>query len=181
MFRGRGRSRQPMKKIFALWFLIAGVLASGLSIAADETPEQTVIRAGSVPSKAVGPEHFTGRVRTDQGFKSVAPARHYGASVTFEPGARTAWHIHPLGQTLIVTSGRGITQEWGKQPTIILPGDVVVCPPGVKHWHGAAPQTAMTHLAIGENAPGMGAQWFDKVTDEEYAKAAEDVLKGVAR
>lgn len=169
-----------MKTLIVLCFWLAAVLAPHVSTA-GETSGQTVIRAGSVPSKVVGSENFTGRVRTDQGFKSSAPARHYGASVTFEPGSRTAWHIHPLGQTLIVTSGRGITQEWGKQPTVILPGDVVLCPPGVRHWHGAAPDTAMTHLAIGENAPGMATQWLNKVTDEEYATASKEALKGDAR
>lgn len=169
-----------MKTLTVLCFLVAALLAPHTGAAAEAT-EQKIIRAGSVPSKSVGAEHFTGRVRTDQGFKASAPARHYGATVTFEPGSRTAWHTHPLGQTLIVTSGRGITQEWGKEPTFILPGDVVMCPPGVKHWHGAAPDTAMTHLAISESAPGMATQWADKVSDEEYAKAAEKALKGVAR
>ena len=169
-----------MKTLIVLCFLVVAILAPHIS-PADDSSGQTVIRAGSVPSKSVGAEHFTGRVRTDQGFKASAPARHYGATVTFEPGSRTAWHTHPLGQTLVVTSGRGITQEWGKEPTVILPGDVVMCPPGVKHWHGAAPDTAMTHLAISESAPGMATQWADKVSDEEYAKAAEKALKGVAR
>ena len=169
-----------MKTLFALCFLMAAILAPHAGLA-EEADSQTVIRAGSVPSKAAGPENFTGRVRTDQGFKSVAPARHYGATVTFEPGSRTAWHVHPLGQTLIVTSGRGITQEWGKRPTLILPGDVVICPPGVKHWHGASPETAMTHLAIGESAPGLATQWLNKVTDEEYATAAAEAAKGAAR
>lgn len=169
-----------MKTLFALCFLMAILLAPQAGLAAD-ADGQAVIRAGSVPSKVVGSENFTGRVRTDQGFKSSAPARHYGASVTFEPGSRTSWHIHPLGQTLIVTSGRGITQEWGKEPTVILPGDVVLCPPGVRHWHGAAPDTAMTHLAISENATGMATQWLNKVTDEEYTTASKEALKGDAR
>ena len=169
-----------MKTLIVLCFLVVAILAPHIS-PADDSSGQTVIRAGSVPSKSVGAEHFTGRVRTDQGFKASAPARHYGATVSFEPASRTAWHIHPLGQTLVVTSGRGITQEWGKEPTVILPGDVVMCPPGVKHWHGAAPDTAMTHLAIGENAPDMATQWLNKVTDEEYTKASEEALKGAAR
>lgn len=169
-----------MKTLIVLCFLVAALFAPRVSFA-GEAGGQKVIRAGSEPSKPVDSEHFTGRVRTDQGFKSSAPARHYGATVTFEPASRTAWHIHPLGQTLIVTSGRGITQEWGKEPTIILPGDVVVCPPGARHWHGAAPDTAMTHLAISENAPEMATEWLHKVTDDEYAKASEEALKGVSR
>ena len=106
-----------MKIIFIPFFLFFCIHAPLTCNAAEG---QKVIRAGSVPSKTANSENFSGRVRTDQNFKNVAPARHYGATVTFEPGSRTAWHIHPLGQTLIVTSGRGITQEWGKKPTAIL-------------------------------------------------------------
>ena len=164
-----------MKIIFILLFLLFCIHAPQTSQASEE---QKVIRAGSLPSRTANPENFSGRVRTDQNFKNVAPARHYGATVSFEPGSRTAWHIHPLGQTLIVTSGRGITQEWGKKPTVILPGDIVVCPPGTKHWHGASPNTAMSHIAIGEAEPGKTAQWFEKLTDEEYTRAAAEALHG---
>lgn len=93
-------------------------------------------------------------------------------SVTFEPGARSAWHTHPLGQALIVTSGAGLTQCWGKPPVKIRAGDVITCPPGEKHWHGAAPDTAMTHIAIQESLDGKNVNWFEKVTDEEYQTAA---------
>lgn len=133
---------------------------------------QVVIPAGSRPSASANQKNFIGSVRVDPAFQSKAPARSYGAYVTFAPGARTNWHIHPLGQTLIVISGKGMTQEWGKPATFLRPGDVVICPPGIKHWHGAAPDTAMTHLAISERAEGKGAQWLEKVDDAAYRAAA---------
>lgn len=101
-------------------------------------------------------------------FQAPEPARGRGASVTFEPGARSAWHTHPLGQTLIVTSGLGWTQCWGGPIEEIRPGDVISCPPGVKHWHGATPTTAMTHIAIQEALNGKVVDWMEKVTDEQY-------------
>ncbi len=121
------------------------IFAASCAFAGPGPAEQVVFRAGSRPSATADQKNFTGSVRVDPAFSSDDPARSYGAYVTFEPGARTNWHIHPLGQTLLVTSGKGITQEWGKPATFIMPGDVVVCPPGVRHWHGAAPGTAMTH------------------------------------
>jgi quercetin dioxygenase-like cupin family protein len=125
-------------------------------------------RIGSQPS-AKGPEaYFTGTVRIDPLFEPPAPARTLGASVTFEPCSRTAWHTHPLGQTLIVTSGVGWTQCWGEPKQEIRPGDVVWCPPDKKHWHGATPTTAMTHIAIVEKLDGKGVDWMEKVTDEQY-------------
>lgn len=126
-------------------------------------------RAGSQPSTPGQADYFTGRVRIDPLFRAPAPARGFGASVTFEPGARTAWHTHPLGQTLIVTAGVGRAQCWGGPLEEIRPGDVVWFPPGVKHWHGAAPTTAMTHLAIAEQVDGRNADWLEKVTDEQYS------------
>jgi quercetin dioxygenase-like cupin family protein len=129
-------------------------------------------RAGTQPSSKGPPEWFTGAVRIDPLFETVAPARARGASVTFEPGARTAWHLHPLGQTLIVTSGAGFVQSWGGPVQRIRPGDVVSCPPGEKHWHGASPETAMTHLAIQEALDGKVVEWMEKVTDEQYAAAS---------
>ena len=107
-------------------------------------------------------------MRVDPLHKADAPARIFAASVTFEPGARTAWHTHPLGQTLIVTAGCGRVQRWGGAVEEIRPGDVVWFPPGEKHWHGAAPTTAMTHIAIVEELAGKGADWMEKVSEEQY-------------
>ena len=127
-----------------------------------------IIRSGSLPS-AKGPEDwFTGTVRIDAPFQATEPARVGGATVTFEPGARTAWHTHPLGQTLIVTQGRGWLQEWGKAAEVLNQGDIAWIPPGVKHWHGARAQTAMTHIAIAESENGSPVAWMEKVTDEQY-------------
>jgi len=113
-------------------------------------------------------EYFTGTVRIDPLFEAPDPARVRGARVTFEPGARTAWHTHPLGQMLIVTSGRGWAQRWGGPIEEIRPGDVVSFPPGEKHWHGATPTTTMTHIAIQEALDGKPVDWMEKVSDEEY-------------
>ena len=129
-------------------------------------------RSGSQPSARGPTEWFTGRVRVDPLFQAPAPARGLGASVTFEPGARTAWHTHPLGQTLIVTAGCGLVQSWGGPARVIRPGDVVWCPVGEKHWHGAAPGTAMTHIAIVEVLDGKSADWMEKLGDDEYQAAA---------
>jgi quercetin dioxygenase-like cupin family protein len=125
-------------------------------------------RSGSQPSNKGPADWFTGSVRIDPLFQTTAPARAVGASVTFEPGARTAWHTHPLGQTLIVTAGCGRVQREGGPIEEIRPGDVVWFPPGEKHWHGAAPATAMTHIAIQENLDGKVVEWMEKVTDGEY-------------
>ncbi len=127
-----------------------------------------IIRSGSLPSVR-GPEAwFTGTVRIDAPFQATEPAKVGGATVTFEPGARTAWHTHPLGQTLIVTLGRGWLQEWGKAPEALNQGDIAWIPPGVKHWHGACAQTAMTHIAIAEAVNGSPVEWLEKVTDDQY-------------
>jgi quercetin dioxygenase-like cupin family protein len=125
-------------------------------------------RAGSQPSTKGPADWFTGTVRIDPLFSTPDPARAAGASVTFEPGARTAWHTHPLGQTLVVTFGCGRAQRWGGPVEEIRPGDVVWFPPGEKHWHGAAPTTAMTHIAIQERLDGKAVDWMEKVTDEQY-------------
>jgi quercetin dioxygenase-like cupin family protein len=125
-------------------------------------------RAGSPPSANGPAAYFTRTVRTAPLFDSPEPARARGASVTFEPGARSAWHTHPLGQTLIVTAGCGWTQCWGGPIEEIRPGDVITCPPGVKHWHGATPTTAMSHIAIQEALDGKVVDWLEKVTDEQY-------------
>ncbi len=125
-------------------------------------------RAGSRPS-AVGPgDYFTGTVRIDPLFEAPEPARVAGAAVTFEPGARTAWHTHPLGQTLIVTAGAGWVQRDGEARQDIRPGDVVWIPPGEKHWHGATATTAMTHIAIQEKLDGKMVEWLEQVSDAHY-------------
>jgi len=128
-------------------------------------------RSGSQPSGKGPAEWFTGTVRIDPLFNPPEPARAFGAAVTFEPGARTAWHAHPLGQTLIVTAGSGRVQRWAGPVEEIRPGDVVWIPPGVKHWHGAGPTTAMTHIAIQEQLDGTAAEWMEKVSDEQYDAA----------
>jgi quercetin dioxygenase-like cupin family protein len=125
-------------------------------------------RNGSLPSAKGPAEWFTGAVRIDSPFKGGDPARVGGAIVTFEPGARTAWHTHPLGQTLIVTAGRGRAQRDGGAIEAIHPGDIVWFAPGEKHWHGAATTTAMTHIAIAEALNGKAVDWLEKVSDEQY-------------
>jgi quercetin dioxygenase-like cupin family protein len=128
-------------------------------------------KVGSQPS-GKGPEDwFTGTVRIDPLFQSQAPARAAGAAVTFEPGARTAWHTHPLGQTLIVVSGLGWAQKEGGAVEEIRPGDVVWFSPGEKHWHGASPTTAMTHIAIQESLDGKVVDWMEKVTEDQYHRS----------
>ena len=126
---------------------------------------------GSRPSTSGPAAYFTGAVRIDPLFQARDPARTLGVSVTFEPCARTAWHTHPLGQTLIVTAGCGLVQSFGGPIREIRPGDVVWCPPGEKHWHGATPTTAMTHIAIVEQLDGRSVDWMEKVTDEQYGAA----------
>jgi quercetin dioxygenase-like cupin family protein len=125
-------------------------------------------RSGSQPSGKGPGEYFSGTVRIDPLFAAQDPSRAAGAVVTFEPCARTAWHTHPLGQTLIVTAGCGRVQRWGGPVEEIRPGDVVSIAPGEKHWHGAAPATAMTHIAIQEQSDGRMVDWLEKVSDEQY-------------
>ena len=127
-------------------------------------------KAGSQPSGQGPADWFTGTVRIDPLFTAPEPARVAGASVTFEPGARTAWHTHPLGQTLIVTAGCGLAQRWAGPIEEIRPGDVVWFPPGEKHWHGATATTAMTHIAIQERLDGKAVDWLEKVSEEQYRK-----------
>jgi quercetin dioxygenase-like cupin family protein len=129
-------------------------------------------RSGTQPSSKGPADYFSGQVRIDPLFQFSPPARAAGASVTFEPGARSAWHTHPLGQSLIVTAGLGITQCWGKPPVFIRPGDVITCPPNEKHWHGASPATAMTHIAIQEALDGKVVSWMEQVSEDEYQAAA---------
>lgn len=129
---------------------------------------QQLTRAGSQPSMAGPEDYFTGPVRVDPVWPADAHINASGGLVTFEPGSRSAWHTHPAGQRLVVVSGVGLTQEWGGPVQEIRPGDVVWCPPNVKHWHGAAPHTAMTHLAVTGTAQGKNVTWMEKVSDEQY-------------
>lgn len=161
--------------------LVAGLgfaMASGLSRAGVAHFEDSkeihmntdIARVGSQKSQAGPPEWFTGSVRIDPLFSVKEPSRVGAASVTFEPGARTVWHTHPLGQHLIITSGLGWVQEEGAPVQEVRPGDVVWFPPGVKHWHGAAPETAMSHVAIQESKDGSPVDWLEKVSDEQYRR-----------
>jgi quercetin dioxygenase-like cupin family protein len=149
-----------------MWAAVLSLVASNAF--AQEHPMITVTRIGSQPSSAGPADYFTGTVRVDSLFQAAAPARVGGGIVTFEPGARTAWHTHPLGQTLIVTAGVGLVQQWGEPVQEIRPGDVVWIPPGAKHWHGATATTSMTHIAIAEALDGKAVEWLEKVSDEQY-------------
>jgi 4-carboxymuconolactone decarboxylase len=147
-----------------------GVSGPGAAPAARAEDSQMIkiTRRGSQPSRQGPAENFTGAVRVDPLFQANAPARAYGALVTFEPGARTAWHTHPLGQVLIVTSGTGRVQRWGDPVDEIRQGDVVWIPPGQKHWHGATPGSSTTHIAISEQLDGKIVDWMEKVSDAQY-------------
>lgn len=133
-------------------------------------PIQEIVRAGSQASLSGPMAFFSGRVRIDPMWPANESLTTAGALVTFEPGARSAWHTHPYGQRLVVVSGVGRTQQWGQPIQELRPGDVVWCPPGVKHWHGAAPTTAMTHLAVTETKNGRNVDWLEKVSDEQYQR-----------
>jgi 4-carboxymuconolactone decarboxylase len=147
-----------------------------VSMAPPEARSQTpadqekirITRSGAQPPQPAPAAHFTGPARVDSAFQASAPGRVTGARVTFEPGARTAWHTHPLGQTLIVTAGTGRVQRWGDPVDEIRTGDVVWIPPGQKHWHGAAPNSAMTHIAITERLDGRNVEWMEAVSGEQY-------------
>jgi len=129
-----------------------------------------ISRNGTRPSNKGPADYFTGQVRVDRLFSANEPARSNGASVTFEPGARSAWHTHPLGQTLIVTAGSGWVQAWGQPVQEIGPGDVIWTPPGEKHWHGAKATTSVTHIAIQEALNGKVVDWMEKVGDDQYPR-----------
>jgi len=153
------------------------VLGLALSMAAPfagaaESATQQITRAGTQASFAGPAENFVGKVRVDPLFAADADVQAASAYVSFEPGAHSAWHTHPAGQRLVVTSGVGLTQEWGKPVQQIHVGDVVVCPPGVKHWHGAAPHSAMTHLAVTGVAEGKSVTWLEQVSDAQYNDAS---------
>lgn len=136
---------------------------------AADSQNMKLVRHGSQASTKGPAQNFTGSVRVDPLFGANAPSRTTGAYVTFEPGARSAWHSHPLGQTLVVTAGVGRVQSWGGAVQELRPGDVVWTPPNVKHWHGASPTNAMTHMAISDQMAGKAVEWMEKVTDAQYA------------
>ena len=148
--------------------VLMAVAAAPVPVTALPAGAQQVTLAGTQSSAAGPTEHFAGRVRVDPLSPANDTVNASSAYVTFEPGARSAWHTHPNGQYLAVTSGVGLVQEWDKPVQIIRPGDVVWCPPGVKHWHGAAARTAMTHLAITGTVNGKNVNWMEKVTDTQY-------------
>lgn len=141
---------------------------AALQAPAASAGEQRIIHAGEQASIAGPEQFFTGRVRIDPVWQADDHLNASGGLVTFEPGARSAWHTHPAGQRLLVTAGVGLVQEWGQPLQVIRPGDVVWCPPGVKHWHGAAPNTGMTHLAVTPSLDGKNVNWMEKVSDEQY-------------
>ena len=160
----------PASSSVVLCAALIGITAAGVAAAqaAPPAPVQEITRAGAQPSAAGAAEFFTGRVRVDPVWPANESINASGAMVTFEPGARSAWHAHPAGQRLYVLSGVGLTQEWGKAVQVIRPGDVVWCPPDVKHWHGAMPTTAMSHLAVTGTVQGRNVNWMEKVSDEQY-------------
>ena len=152
-----------------LLFLVALGLAVPAS-AGEETKKMIVTRSGAHPAAPGPAEYFTGTVRVQYLFPVADPSRVSAASVTFEPGARSAWHVHPAGQTLVVTSGTGWIQEEGGQKQVIRAGDIIWTPPGVKHWHGATATEGITHVAIQESVNGTPVHWMEKVTDEQYGR-----------
>lgn len=153
------------------WLLL--LVALGLAVpasAGEETKKMIVTRSGAHPAVPGPAEYFTGTVRVQYLFPVADPSRVSAASVTFEPGARSAWHVHPAGQTLVVTSGTGWIQEEGGQKQVIRAGDIIWTPPGVKHWHGATATEGITHVAIQESVNGTPVHWMEKVTDEQYGR-----------
>jgi 4-carboxymuconolactone decarboxylase len=171
---GTGRTMRPnaartrMNLLTPMFTMIA-------LLAATSTEAQTIVvtRAESRPARPGPAENFTGAVRVEMLFEAVDPSHASGGSVTFEPGARTAWHSHPRGQILIVTAGTGRVQRWGDRIEEIRTGDVIRIPAGQKHWHGASPRASMTHIAISEHRDGTAVQWMEKVTDEQYNAAPQ--------
>lgn len=161
-----------MKSSLFLMLAAGALLASAGAAAADSNAgasAQEIVRAGTQPGSTGPAANFTGQVKVEPLWPANGQIAASGAYVTFEPGARSAWHRHPSGQRLVVISGSGLIQEWGKPVHTIAAGDTVWCPPGVKHWHGAAPGARMTHLAVTGMADGKGVEWLEKVSDEEYS------------
>lgn len=158
-----------MKLFTASWVALTALASMANCQPAAGTEQIQITRAGSQPSRPAPGDHFTGAAKVDSSFQGSAPARISGARVLFEPGSRTAWHTHPFGQTLIVTAGTGRVQRWGEPVDEIRQGDVVWIPPGQKHWHGAAPNSSMTHIAITEQIDGKTVDWMEKVSDTQFS------------
>lgn len=156
------------QSLMGLGLLAISLPAGAAEPAQTDVAAQRIARAGSQASVAGPAEFFTGRVRVDPLWSADQELSASGAWVTFEPGARSNWHTHPAGQRLLVATGVGLVQEWGKPVQYIHPGDVIECPPGVKHWHGAAATTAMTHLAVTGVVDGSNVEWMEPVTDAQY-------------
>lgn len=155
------------------WFAASAILlltnaTTGVAVAQTGTPQITITPSEEQKVITGSPERFTGSVRVQSLFDPTEPSRTSGGAVTFQSGARSAWHTHPLGQILIVTDGEGWLQHWGGPVQVIHKGDVVWIPPGVKHWHGATPTTAMTHIAVQETLNGGAVNWLEHVTNEQY-------------
>ncbi len=158
-----------MKNALGLLTLLAVISLLSTTVFADGGKMQTIIRNGEQASRKGPEQYFTGNVRIEPLYPANNEMRSSGGNVTFEPGARSNWHTHPVGQVLIITSGLGRTQEWGKPVQEVRPGDIIICPVGVKHWHGAAPNSPMTHISVcEEKEPGKVVEWLEKVTDEQY-------------
>jgi quercetin dioxygenase-like cupin family protein len=162
-----------MKRFAATLASLSMLAAAPSGFAQEQAPAGDaqilkITRAGSQPSAKGSAENFTGTVRVDPMFPATAPSRVSAGHVTFEPGARSAWHTHPVGQTLVITSGFGWVQQWGGPKQEVRAHDVVWFPPGVKHWHGASAATAMTHIAIQETVDGRNVDWLEQVSDEQY-------------
>lgn len=164
--------RIPFFKVFlsavALQAATAAVAAPQTESASSAPAQQEIVLAGSQASISGPAETFTGRARIDPLWPANKNINASGAMVTFEPGARSAWHTHPYGQRLVVSSGVGLVQEWGKPLQMVRPGDAIWCPPGIRHWHGAAPKTAVTYLTVTGTVDGKNVDWMEKVTDDQY-------------
>jgi quercetin dioxygenase-like cupin family protein len=148
--------------------LLASVVMNDFTAAQTSAPQITITPTAAQKVITGSPKRFTGSVRVQSLFDPTEPSRASGGAVTFQPGARSAWHTHPLGQILIVTDGVGWIQQWGGPVQVIRKGDVVWIPPGIKHWHGATPTTAMTHIAVQESLNGVAVNWLEQVTNEQY-------------
>jgi quercetin dioxygenase-like cupin family protein len=159
-----------MRMLAALPLALLVAVSFVAQAAPAESSAIVITHGGGQPSVSAPQQYFTGTVRIDPLFQPVPPSRVSAGLVTFEPGARTAWHTHPLGQTLIVTAGKGWVQEWGHEKREIVAGDVVTIPPGVKHWHGATATTGVSHIAIQESEGGRNVDWLEKVTDDQYGR-----------
>ncbi len=170
-----------MRVLIAIGISI-GMLPAGAQSQTSAGQESIrITRSGTQPPQPAPADYFTGSARVDSAFQASAPARISGARVLFEPGARTAWHVHPLGQTLIVTAGTGRVQRWGDPVEEIRQGDVIWIPPGQKHWHGAAPNSSMTHIAITEQLDGKTVDWMEKVSDAQYTAPVRGQSSGAEK